>query len=483
MAEKKINIIIIEDEEFDVKRILNTLNPYRKNVEILQMVSNGKDALEALENHKECDVVIMDYQISGGLIGEELLRKLKQIDSTVQIIVITKMTINQTDVYFANQLIEAGAYWFGTKYPADIEEFIYQPTDFILTITNAFERRKLERQHLLSQKKLEKNIKYILSSRPLVGKSQAQMELRNLVDKYAETDANVLVTGESGTGKELIARNLHYKSKRRFEPFVTVNCAAIPKDLIESELFGFVKGAFTGAKEEKKGLFEQAHNGTIFLDEIGELPHASQAKLLRVLESGELDKIGRKKKYSVDVRVISASNQDIKAMVKEKRFREDLYYRLNILKIRSLQLSEIRQDIPELLNYYIHYYAKDLSILPPKITSGAMNEFLAFDWPGNVRQLKNITQRILALKLDKVEGKIAREVLGINNQAWSDNISPISDYHFSEISSLKDVEFAFRKKYVIFVRDQSKSDAEAARKLGLAPPNFHRMCKELGLKH
>jgi len=318
MAEKKINIIIIEDEEFDVKRILNTLNPYRKNVEILQMVSNGKDALEALENHKECDVVIMDYQISGGLIGEELLRKLKQIDSTVQIIVITKMTINQTDVYFANQLIEAGAYWFGTKYPADIEEFIYQPTDFILTITNAFERRKLERQHLLSQKKLEKNIKYILSSRPLVGKSQAQMELRNLVDKYAETDANVLVTGESGTGKELIARNLHYKSKRRFEPFVTVNCAAIPKDLIESELFGFVKGAFTGAKEEKKGLFEQAHNGTIFLDEIGELPHASQAKLLRVLESGELDKIGRKKKYSVDVRVISASNQDIKAIGKGK---------------------------------------------------------------------------------------------------------------------------------------------------------------------
>ncbi|NQV38522.1 MAG: sigma-54-dependent Fis family transcriptional regulator [Candidatus Marinimicrobia bacterium] len=481
MSERKINILIIEDEEFDVNRIKNTLHPYRKNIVIVQIVSNGKDALECLNKNRECDVIIMDYQISGGLIGESLLHAIKKIDNTIQIIVITKMTLNQTDIYFANQLLEAGAYWFGTKYPADIEEYIYQPTDFILTITNAYERRKLEQQHLLSQEKLESNIKTILSARPLIGDSPALNELRELVDRYAESNANVLITGESGTGKELIAMNLHYKSSRRFEPFVTVNCAAIPKDLIESELFGFVKGAFTGAKEEKKGLFEQANLGTIFLDEIGELPHSLQAKLLRVLESGELDKIGRKKKYQVDVRVISATNQDIKEMVKGRTFREDLYYRLNILRIRSLPLSELKQDIPNLIHYHLHYFGKDLSIVPPKITKQAMDEFINFGWPGNVRQLKNVIQRILALRTKEVDRSIAHDVLGLikNHDTIHDSLMQFSN---EDLLPLKEVEYTFRKNYVAYVREKSSTDAEAARKLGLAPPNFHRMCKELGLK-
>ncbi len=481
MKERLINLLIIEDEEFDVNRIKKTLDPYRKNVNIIQIVSNGKDALACLKDHPECDVVIMDYQISGGLLGEELLRKIKNIDPTVQIIIITKKTVNQTDVYFANQLIDAGAYWFGTKYPADIEDYIYQPTDFILTIINAYEHRRLEQEHQKSQHKLERNVKRILSGRPLIGDSPALNELRALVDKYAQSDANVLITGESGTGKELVAMNLHYKSRRRFEPFVTVNCAAIPKDLIESELFGFVKGAFTGAREEKKGLFEQADQGTILLDEIAELPQSLQAKLLRVLESGELDKIGRKKKYHVNVRVISATNRDIKKMVAERQFREDLYYRLNILRIRSLSLSDLKKDIPSLLHYHLRYYGKDLSIIPPKITEGAMDEFIRFNWPGNVRQLKNVAQRILALRLARVERSVAREVLGLTRVAQPPE-DFLPTFGNDQQATLKEVELQFRKRYISHVRNHSESDADAARKLGIAPPNFHRMCKELGLK-
>jgi len=481
MTNDKIKIMIIEDEEFDVKRIVKTLNPYRENIEIIEIVSNGKDAIKCMKKVNDIDVIIMDYQISGGIIGEQLISEFKLIDPTTQVVVITKMTLNQTDVYFANQLLNAGAYWFGTKYPADIEEYIYQPTDFILTIRNANEKRTLEKKNYQSQVKLEKNIQNILSKRPLIGKSKVIKSLRSNIQKCAESDANVLITGESGTGKELIAMNLHYKSDRRHEPFVTVNCAAIPNDLIESELFGFVKGSFTGAKEGKKGLFEQAHQGSIFLDEICEVPLALQAKLLRVLETGELDKIGRKNKYEVDVRVISATNQDINSMVKENTFREDLYYRLNILQINSIPIRENAEDIPELINYHLNYISQDRSIIPPIISKSAMRIFKNFNWPGNVRQIKNVAERILIQKVKEFDSSLVNMVLGIQKG----NIiiqDVVSTFDPDKIIPLKDVEHMLRKKYVLMVREKSSSDADAARKLGVAPPNYHRMCKELGLK-
>jgi two-component system, NtrC family, response regulator AtoC len=271
-----INILLVEDEDFDVKRIKNTINYYETKIKVLDTVSNGRAALELISNnHDKYDVVILDYQISGGLRGEELITKIKEINPIIQIIVITKMTINITDYNFANNLIKSGAYWYGTKYPGNIEEYIYQPTDFILSIFNAYERKKLEIHNLKSDKKLKQNVANLLEIKKIIGNSKPVTQLKENIERYAKSDVNILINGPSGTGKELVAWNIHLTSKRKYENFVPINCGSIPADLIESELFGYEKGAFTGANTGKAGLFEIAHNGTLFLDEVGELPLAA----------------------------------------------------------------------------------------------------------------------------------------------------------------------------------------------------------------
>jgi DNA-binding NtrC family response regulator len=481
MNTNQIRLILIEDETFDVRRIKNTIEPFRDRINVAEIVSTGDDALNAIEKSGPFDVAILDYQISGGLYGERLIKRMKQLDPSLQIVVITKMTVNQTDIHFATTMLESGAYWFGTKYPSDIEEFIYQPTDFILTILNAAEKKRLEKESLRSQRRLDKKIDRIVQERPLLGESKPMQQVRDHISKFAVTNANVLILGESGSGKELIARNIHYQSERRYENVVTVNCAAIPGELIESELFGFVKGAFTGAKEDKAGLFEQANKGTIFLDEISELPYSAQAKLLRVLETGEMDKIGRKKSHNVDVRVISATNKDLKELLKQNKFREDLYYRLNILKIKAPSIRDRREDIPELINFYVNHYSKDLSIRLPHISNDAWTILTNYEWPGNVRQLKNVVQRLVILGLDGISADIVSTALDMQSHEKLSNFShPVFDE--ANIEPLKEVELKFRRRYFEFVRKHSKTDTEAAGKLGLAPPNFHRMCKELGLK-
>jgi len=481
MEHDQIKVLLIEDEEYDVRRIKNTIDPYRERIRIEEIVSTGEDALATITTKGPFDVVILDYQISGGLYGEALIRRIKELDASLQVIIITKMTIDQTDIHFANQMIESGAYWFGTKYPSDIEDFIYQPTDFILTILNAAERKKLELERIRSQKRLDKKIDRIIQERPLLGEAKSILHVRDLISKFSRTQANVLIIGESGSGKELIARNIHYQSERRYENIVTVNCAAIPGELIESELFGFVKGAFTGAKADKAGLFEQANHGTIFLDEISELPYLAQAKLLRVLETGEMDKIGRKQSHRVDVRVISATNKNLKELMKQNKFREDLYYRLNILNIQAPPIKDRKGDIPILINYFIEHYCRDLSIVIPKISDKAWSQLKQYPWPGNVRQLKNVVQRLVILGMDGISDETVNLALDTQSQ---DTISTFANPSFSEgdILPLKELEFNFRKQYFEFVRKNSRTDTEAAGKLGLAPPNFHRMCKELGLK-
>lgn len=482
MPNSIINILVIEDEEFDVTRIENTLKPYKDRLKIVEVVSSGHIALKWLrENPKSCDVIIMDYQISGGLFGEKLIREIKKFDFTLQIVLITKMTINQTDPQFANDLIESGASWFGTKYPGDIEKYIYQPTDFILSIQNAYDKKCLQTKHLLSEEKLDRNIQDIIRTKPMIGHSNKMLELKEQISKFAIPNANVLVLGESGTGKELVASHLHYQSKRKFENFVTVNCAAIPKDLIESELFGFEKGAFTGANTEKAGLFEQANKGTLFLDEITELPFSVQAKLLRVLQEGEIDKIGRKKKYEVDVRVIAATNRDIEEMLIKKEFREDLYYRLNILQIKVPPLRERKKDISELLDFFIESYSVEMGIKPPVLSEKAFKIINEFAWPGNVRQLKNVTHRMVILCQDTITESIARDSIGVDHRQKLGSFAP-NFLQQAEIVPLKEIERKFRRAYVEHVRNSSSSDAEAADKLGIAPSNYHRLCKEVGLK-
>ncbi|MBK7104770.1 MAG: sigma-54-dependent Fis family transcriptional regulator [Ignavibacteriae bacterium] len=488
MTDNKINILIVEDEAFDVKRIQITLQPFEEIMSIKEIVSSGKDTLKVITENKHLfDVIILDYQISGGLHGEELIEEIKKIDHTIQVIVITKMTINQSDLKFATQLIESGASWFGTKNPTDID-FIYQPTDFVLAIKNAYEKRKLEiekeilrKEHTNSQSKLQNNIEKMLNRYTLIGESNAMKSIKRSIETYAKTEATVLIIGESGTGKELVARNIHYVSQRKFENFVPVNCSAIPNDLIESELFGYEKGSFTDAKDEKPGLFEQANNGTIFLDEISELPLMAQAKLLRVLENGELDKIGRKKSYGVNVRVIAATNKNIELLMREKQFREDLYYRLNILNINLVPLRDRKDDITLLLFNFIDKTCNEFHVYPPKISEEALKFLTDFHWPGNIRQLKNVVQRLILMNTSSIYIDEVEAALGIKTQsAFGGYTLPL--YSKEDIPQLKEAEFEFKKKFVQFVRNNSRTDSEAAHKLGLARSNFHRLCKELGFK-
>lgn len=483
MLNEKVKILLIEDEDFDVRRVKNTIELMNQNLEIIDIVSNGLDALTLIKDKPSSfDVIIMDYQIAGGLRGEELIIEIKKIDYSIPIIVVTKLTIDMTDFDFANRLLNAGAFWYCTKYPGDIEKFIYQPTDFLISIYNAYEKRKLELKNLISKSKLKENIDEILLQKKIIGNNEVTKQLLDQIEKYAKTDVNILIYGESGTGKELVANNIHYRSNRKYEKFVPINCGGLPHDLIESELFGYEKGAFTGAVNKKLGLFEIANNGTIFLDEVSELPQSAQVKLLRVIQEGEIEKIGRTDRIKVNVRIIAATNKNLEELVRENKFREDLYYRLNVVPIKIQPLRKRQSDITELIEHFLMRFSREMSLQNPSIDSSGMEYLLNYSWFGNVRELKNVVQRLLFLDSNKIDEKLIRSVL--STELYRDNKegSVFNFDHIQDILPLKDLEVEFRHQYFSFVREKSASDAEAAKKLGLAPPNYYRMSKELGLK-
>ena len=477
-----IKVMLVDDEDFDVARVKNTISLSSTKIQVESVVSNGKAALENIMQHPDgYDVVILDYQISGGLRGEELIRKMKEADPFIQIVVITKMTTNTTDFDFANNLLKAGAFWYCTKYPGNIEDYIYQPTDFILSIVNAYEKKRLEKQKLKSDKRLLQSIENMLESKNIIGTSKPMLLLREMIDKYAKSEANILITGGSGTGKELVAWNIHLKSRRRYEKFVPINCGSIPHELIESELFGYEKGAFTGAHGTKSGLFEIANNGTVFLDEVSELSLSAQVKLLRVLQEGEIEKIGRTGSLSVNVRVIAATNKNLTTELHEGRFREDLYYRLNVIPIDIVPLRQRGDDILLLFQHYLEYFSKDMGISPPSIDPNAQEILLNYKWPGNVRELRNVAQRLVLNSTDHIGVKDVSNPMILKNSVLSKDDS-LDELSTGQVLTLREMEKTFRLKYFKYVRSISSSDANAAEKLGIAPSNFYRMCKELGLK-
>ncbi|MGH1366699.1 MAG: sigma 54-interacting transcriptional regulator [Calditrichia bacterium] len=479
MKKRKIKIMLIEDEAYDVRRVRQTIKLLDDQLILEDVVSNGHDAIRLLESKSNFDVAIMDYQIAGGISGEALIRKMKEIDPIIQIIVITKMTTNITDFEFANRLLEAGAMWYCTKYPGDIEDYIYQPTDFILSIFNAYEKRRLEKARRSSDKRLTDSVAETLERKKIIGESLPIQILREQIAQSATADTTVLIRGASGTGKELVAANIHYNHPRRLEKFVAINCGSLPGDLIESELFGFEKGAFTGALNKKAGLFEIANGGTIFLDEIAELPLSSQVKLLRVIQEGEIDKIGRTGPVKVDVRIIAATNKNLEEEVRQKRFREDLYYRLNVVSIIVPPLKDRLEDIPRLIEHFSNQYSAEMNRPTLSISNEAMQVLVSHSWPGNVRQLQNVVQRLLFTGATAINATVASNAL---KMPLDEEASETAMWDPNDIRPLREVEREFREQYFDFVRSHTTSDAEAARKLGLAPPNYHRMCKELGLK-
>lgn len=482
--QENINILLIEDEEFDANRVKNTLKIFDDKLVIKKIFSDGRSALDELRKNKLLyEVVIMDYQIIGALSGEALIKKIKEIVPEIQIIVITKKTVNITDFEFANRLIEAGAMWYCTKYPANISQYIYQPTDFILSIINAYEKRKLEIEKRKSFSKLKLSVDEILAGKQIIGESEAIKKMMRQIEKAARQEATVLIYGASGTGKELVATHIHYLSARKYEKFVRVNSGSLPKDLIESELFGYEKGAFTGASGSKIGLFEAADNGSLFLDEIGELPPSAQVKLLRVLQEGEIDKIGRTSSIRVNVRIIAATNKDLFQEMKNKRFREDLFYRLNVITIRVPLLKERKMDIPRLVRFFLAKYVDEMSLEAPLVSENAMRFLVDYDWPGNVRQLQNVLQRALFLADRRIEAEDIQNALGGAFEEAEQDLS-YDGINWENYNSLswREMERGLKKSYFKFIRNKTASDTEAARKLGLAPSNYYRACKDLGLK-
>ncbi len=316
----------------------------------------------------------------------------------------------------------------------------------------------------------------------IIGESEPIVQLKDSIERYAKSDVNILVSGPSGTGKELVAWNIHLKSKRKYENFVPINCGSIPAELIESELFGYEKGSFTGANNSKQGLFEIAHNGTIFLDEVAELPLPAQVKLLRVIQEGEIEKIGRRQKLSVNVRIIAGTNKNLTNEVNNGRSREDLYYRLNVVPLDIVPLRQRGDDIILLFDYFIQYFSQDLDIEIPKVEDKAKEILLNYKWPGNVRELRNVVQRLILNCHGTINVKDISNPMILRDHGIVKEETNFNDLYQGQVLQLKEMEKIFRKKYFQYVRSISSSDSSAAEKLGLAPSNYYRMCKELGIK-
>ena len=376
MSESRERILIVDDEENLValfKRILQ-----KEGYEV-QCASSGEEALEKLET-EWFDLVITDLKMPG-MDGMELLSKTKAVNPTMPFIMLTAFGT----VHSAVAAMKEGAYDYLVK-PVDNEEFT-------LVVKKTMELHRLQRE----VERLRNQLELDLDFQHIVGHSKGMRAVFRLTRMVARSNATILIQGESGTGKELIARALHQHSQRTEGPFVAINCASVPETLLESELFGYVRGAFTGAIANKKGLFEEAHEGTILLDEIGDTPMAFQSKLLRVLQENEIRPVGTNKSIKIDVRVIAATNKDLKKEVERKAFRKDLFYRLAVVPIVLPPLRERREDIPPLVDHFIRKYSKHNGLEPKRISPNALKLLIDHSWPGNVRELENVIERAVLI--------------------------------------------------------------------------------------
>ena len=377
MNKKADHKILIVDDEPAIATGLSEL--LRLEGYATAEMHNGRQALQLMEK-EAFNLVLVDLMMPG-LTGLELLQEIKNREWATEVIIIT----GQGTISTAVEAIKTGAYDYLTK-PV-------QP-DRLRTIV----AKALERQHLvLTNRRLEQTIKSMTRYDDMVGQSDKMQQVYGLIDAVANTTANVLITGESGTGKELVARAIHKKSNRAKGAFLALNCSAFPRDILENELFGHEKGAFTGALNEKPGCFEMAHGGTLFLDEIGEMPADTQAKLLRVLEEKRFRRLGGTKEISVDVRVIAATNRKIKEALAEGKLREDLYYRLNVMEIELPPLRHRLSDLHLLLSDFLNLFSKRNDKAIKGFAPDALEGLGNYTWPGNVRELKNIVERAVIL--------------------------------------------------------------------------------------
>ena len=371
-------ILIIDDEKI-IRDTLKEILEYEK-YEIFE-AQDGEEGLKMIEN-QDFDLVLCDVKMPK-MDGIEVLDKVNAMEKPPQFIMISAHGSIETAV----EATKKGAFDFIPK-PPDLNRLL-------LTVRNALEKKNLITETTVLKKKLSR--KY-----DMVGNSRLLQQVKETIEKVAPTDARVLITGANGTGKELVAHWLHQKSNRANASFIAVNCAAIPSELIESELFGHEKGAFTSAIKQRAGKFEQAMGGTLFLDEIGDMSLSAQAKVLRALQEHKITRVGGDKDIKVDVRVVAATNKDLKHEIKEGRFREDLYHRLSVILIQVPPLKDRKEDIPLLVDRFLQDLAKEYGIAKKKIDKEAMEILQEIPWTGNIRELRNVVERLVILASDKI---------------------------------------------------------------------------------
>jgi len=368
-------ILIIEDEA-SIRRVLTKILSEENDTYQVEEAEDGVQGLEKIKN-TDYDLVLCDIKMPK-MDGEELLEAVKKIKPEIPIVMIS----GHGDMETAINTMRLGAFDYISK-PPDLNRLLN-------TVRNALDKKQLVVENKILKKKVSKNYEMIGTSEPI-------NHIKQMIEKVAPTDARVLITGPNGTGKELVAHQLHENSERAAFPLIEVNCAAIPSELIESELFGHVKGAFTSAVKDRAGKFEAADGGTIFLDEIGDMSLAAQAKVLRALQESLVQRVGADKDIKVNVRVVAATNKDLKKEIEEGRFREDLYHRLAVILIKVPALNDRRDDIPLLIEYFASKIAEEQGNAQKSFSKEATKLLQEYDWTGNIRELRNVVERLIIL--------------------------------------------------------------------------------------
>ncbi|MBM3839674.1 MAG: sigma-54-dependent Fis family transcriptional regulator [Verrucomicrobia bacterium] len=471
-------LLLIDDEtdvQYSFRRIFDS-----PEVQITT-ASSGEEGLKIIPKLKP-DLVIMDVRM-GGISGLETLRRLRQLDAKLPVIIMTAYGTTQTAI----EAMKLGAYDYLLK-PFDVPKL----KQIIAAALNA---ARVMRQ-VVSYQPLLQSEDYALG---IIGRSQSMQNVFKLIGQLANSDATALITGESGTGKELVARAIYHHSRRHEQPFVAINCAAIPENLLESELFGHEKGAFTGAVAQRIGKFEQCHGGTIFLDEIGDMTLQTQTKILRVLQAGTFERVGGNQAVQVDVRVIAATNKAVEQAVAAREFREDLFYRLNVVRIHLPPLRERREDIPLLVNYFLKRIAQSQNQSPKSIAPEAVAALERFHWPGNVRELENVIRRALVVAkgevilLDDLPVEVvsaaavapAPSSAAVPAASEPENVASLAQALFQwarQDPKLKIIPAVERELIINALAETKGNQVQAARLLGITRATLRKRIDKFGIK-
>ena len=443
----KATILVVDDEEGILETLTGILEDEGHHV---VTASSGEKAIETFAGSSP-DIVLLDVWMPG-MDGIETLKEIKKMKGDACVIMISGHSSIDTAVH----AIKLGAYDFLEK-PLSLDKVL-------ILIERALEKTLLEKENIALRNTISQHW-------DIIGENHKMVELREKIAMAAASQGRVLIYGESGSGKELVARALHDGSDRKKNDFIEVNCAAIPHELIESELFGHEKGSFTGAFESKRGKFELAHEGTLFLDEIGDMSLITQAKVLRVIETQEFQKVGGSKKIKVDVRIIAATNKDLEEEIKKGNFREDLYFRLNVVPIQVPTLRERKSDVPLLVEHFLKNLATQYGQKKKRVSKTTLRALMEYDWPGNVRELKNTIERFVIMNPD--------EVIDIKEIQPVKGIKP--DY--SALKTLRDAREHFEKDFILKkLQENNWNVSKTAEDLEIERSNLHRKIKSLGIE-